>query len=82
MSEIREKVRAFISKNFYLPDPSALTDDASFLDGGIVDSTGILEVVAFLEETFKIQVNDEELVPQNLDSVAAIVGFVQRKQAG
>ena len=79
---IREQVRAFISKNFYLPDPAALTDDASFLDGGIVDSTGILEVVAFLEETFKIQVNDEELVPQNLDSVGAIVSFVQRKQAG
>ena len=82
MSEIREKVRAFISKNFYLPDPSALADDTSFLDGGIVDSTGILEVVAFLEDTFKIQVGDEELVPQNLDSVGAIVAFVQRKQGG
>jgi len=82
MSDIREKVRAFISKNFYLADPSSLTDDASFLASGIVDSTGVLEVVTFLEKTFEIEVDDQELVPQNLDSVAAVVSFVQRKRAG
>jgi acyl carrier protein len=81
MNDIRESVRAFISKNFYLPDASVLGDDTSFLAAGIVDSTGVLEVVGFLETTFAIQVEDEDLVPQNLDSVAALVSFVQRKRA-
>lgn len=77
--DVRETVREFIMENFYVSDPSALDDERSLLDGGIVDSTGILEVIFFLEEHFQITIDDEEMVPENLDSVAAIVAFVARK---
>jgi acyl carrier protein len=61
-------------------DPSALDDEMSLLDSGIIDSTGVLEVVQFIEEQFGIQVKDEELLPENLDSVGRIARFVERKQ--
>lgn len=77
---IAEQVRAFVTTNFYVPDPSVLTDDTSLLDQGIVDSTGVLEVITFLEETFAITVADEEILPDNLDSIARIAGYVARKQ--
>lgn len=77
--DIKDSVRQFITKNFYVPDPSKLTDDVSFLDSGIIDSTSVLELTAFLEETFKIQVADEELLPENLDSLASVESFVNRK---
>lgn len=78
--DIKESVRQFITKNFYVPDPSKLSDNVSFLDTGIIDSTSVLELTAFLEETFKIQVQDDELLPENLDSLAAVEAFVKRKQ--
>lgn len=77
--DVRNTVREFITENFYVADPSALADERSLLDEGIVDSTGILEVIFFLEEHFQITIEDEEMVPENLDSVAAIVAFVARK---
>ena len=77
---ISDTIRGFISTNFYVANASDLTDEASLLDKGIVDSTGVLEVVGFLEKTFSIQVEDAEMIPDNLDSIAKIVGFVQRKQ--
>jgi acyl carrier protein len=77
--DIKETVRQFITKNFYVPDPSLLTDDVSFLDKGIIDSTSVLELTTFLEQEFGIQVADEELVPENLDSLVNVEGFVRRK---
>ncbi len=77
--DIKESVRQFITKNFYVPDPQKLADEVSFLDTGIIDSTSVLELTAFLEETFKIQIQDDELLPENLDSLAAVEGFVKRK---
>jgi acyl carrier protein len=77
--DIKESVRQFITKNFYVPDPSKLGDEVSFLDTGIIDSTSVLELTAFLEETFQIQILDDELLPTNLDSLAAVEGFVKRK---
>jgi len=59
-----------------------LEDEASFLEEGIVDSTGVLELVMFVEETFGITVQDEELVPQNFDSVSQLAAYVRRKLAG
>jgi len=59
-----------------------LGDEDSFLDHGILDSTGVLELVTFLEETFDIIIEDEELVPENLDSVTNLVAFIQLKQLG
>jgi acyl carrier protein len=76
-----EKIRQFITTNFYVPDPTTLADDVSFLDQGIIDSTGVLEVVIFLEETFGIVVGDSEVLPKNLDSVQNLVAYVARKQA-
>jgi len=75
----RDQVRQFITTNFYVPDPQALGDETSFLDTGIIDSTGVLELVSFLQEQFSIVLEDGEIVPENLDTVANIVGLIQRK---
>lgn len=75
-------IRSFIEGSFFVPDPSTLADDASLLDQGLVDSTGVLEIVAFLEERFGVAVADEELLPENLDSVARLAAFVARRTAG
>jgi acyl carrier protein len=77
--EIKQTVRDFITSNFYVPDPAALDDKTSLLDRGIIDSTGVLEVIGFLEDTFEITVEDSEMLPENLDSVERIVGYVSRK---
>jgi acyl carrier protein len=78
--EVLPKVRSFVTTNFYVADPGALADDASLLDAGIVDSTGVLEVVQFLESDFGVKVEDDEIVPENVDSIARIAAFVQRKK--
>lgn len=80
MDRLREEIREFITTNFYLPDPKALSDEASLIDLGVVDSTGVLEVISFLESRFGINVGEDETVPENLDSIARIVAFVARKQ--
>jgi acyl carrier protein len=77
---VQEKVRKFIIENFYVADPSELTDDASLISGGWVDSTGMLEVIAFLEEQFGIQIADSEMLPENLDAISRIAAFVARKR--
>jgi acyl carrier protein len=79
--QTREQVRAFILSNFYVTEAEGLSDTDSLLDLGIVDSTGVLEVIAFLEETFGIHVEDSELVPANLDSIERLAAFVERKIA-
>ena len=79
LMSIRDQVRQFITTNFYVPDPQALGDQTSFLDTGIIDSTGVLELVSFLQEQFGVALEDGEIVPENLDSVANIVNLVQRK---
>jgi acyl carrier protein len=75
-----ERIRQFITTNFYVADPAKLADEASFLDQGIIDSTGVLEVVGFLEENFGIVVADNEMLPENLDSVRNLTAFVERKR--
>ena len=77
--ESRQLVRAFIMSNFYVPESFDLHDSSSLLATGIVDSTGMLEVIAFLEETFALTVAEDEMVPANLDSIDNIAGFVARK---
>ena len=76
-----EVVKSFIVRNFYVSDASALGVDTSLGDQGIVDSTGVLEVTAFLESEFGIHINDAEITPENLDTIASIAKFVTRKQA-
>jgi acyl carrier protein len=77
--ELAQQVKQFITSNFYVADPASLTPTASFLDLGIIDSTGVLEVVSYIEETFGIAVSDSEMLPDNLDSLQALCDFVQRK---
>ncbi|MBK8508675.1 MAG: acyl carrier protein [Candidatus Competibacteraceae bacterium] len=79
---IEKKIRCYILENFlFTDDESVLSNDASFLDAGLIDSTGILEIILFIEETFDLKVFDEEMLPDNLDSVDKLVAFVKRKQA-
>jgi acyl carrier protein len=77
---IKDTVRQFIRENFYIGNPDALADNASLLEHGIVDSTGILEVVAFLEKAFAIRVDDADMVPENLDTIDGIVAYIERKR--
>lgn len=79
MSEIKDKVRAFIVENFMFGNDEGLEDDTSFLENGIIDSTGILELVNFFEEEFSISVEDEELIPENLDSIKNVTSYLQKK---
>ena len=77
--QTKEQIRSFVTSNFYVPDAASLGDATSLLDQGIIDSTGVLEVVAFLEATFGIKVEDDELLPENLDSIERLAAFVGRK---
>ena len=75
------QVRDFVVTNYLFGDRGRLPDDTeSLIDSGVVDSTGILELIEYLEETFAISVGDAETVPQNLGSIAAISGYVARKR--
>jgi len=78
---IEEQLKSFILNNFLLGDKNrAIKKDESFLQSGIIDSTGVLELVNFIEETYKIKVEDEELVPENLDSIQNLIAYIQKKQ--
>jgi acyl carrier protein len=83
MSEsIQREVREFVVQNFLFgQDNSGLTEEQSFLENGIIDSTGVLELVAFLEQQYGIAVGDRELLPENLDSIRNVAAFVSRKLA-
>jgi acyl carrier protein len=81
-ADTEAQVRRFIEDNFlFREDRAALADDESLLDAGLIDSTGILELVAFLEERFQIRVADADIVPDNLDSIRTIVAYVEGKLA-
>ena len=77
--ELAQQVRAFLVETFLLGDDDGFANDESLLDSGIVDSTGVMEVVAFLEESYNIVIDDDELVADNLDSVERLAAFVSRK---
>jgi acyl carrier protein len=79
MTDLVQKIRAFISENFLFDEEIEFENDDSFLDQGIIDSTGVLELVAWVEETFSIEVNDMELNPENLDSIDKLATFIQTK---
>ena len=79
MSDSKSKIKSFIIENFLFGNADGLNDDTSFLEEGIIDSTGVLELIAFLEEEFDIKVQDEELIPENLDSIDKVTAFLGRK---
>ena len=79
MPSIEQEIRGFIVGHFLLGDDASLKNDDSFLEKGTFDSTGILELVSFLEQRYNIELEPHELIPENLDSVNCLVQFVQRK---
>ena len=80
-SNVAQAVREFIVSNFLYQEARFLKDDDSFMEEDIVDSTGVLQLVAFLEETFSITVKDEELIPENLDSISRVSAYLVRKMS-
>jgi acyl carrier protein len=79
---VKREIRSFIVGNFLFGQDQDLSDDTSFLDKGFIDSTGVLELVAHLEETYDIKVNDDELIPDNLDTIESIAAYIARKLNG
>lgn len=76
------KVRAYIVDNFLYGEDGKLAEETSFLGSSIIDSTGVLELVNYLEETFKMKIEDDEIVPENLDSLRNIGIFLKKKKNG
>lgn len=75
------QIKGFVLQNFlFTEDQSALADDQSLVESGTLDSTGILELITFIEESFGIRVADDEMLPANFDSINAITAFVSRKK--
>jgi acyl carrier protein len=83
MEEARGRIRKYILENFlFTDDEAALSNDDSFLEKGIIDSTGMLELIAFIGDGFQITLEDDELIPDNLDNVNRVAAFIQRKKGG
>jgi acyl carrier protein len=80
--DYKQSVREFISENFLFGDAAQLRDDTSFLSSNVIDSTGVLELVNFLEERYKISIGDDEIVPENLDSLESIEVYLKKKLNG
>ena len=79
-ASIKDKIKIFITEKFLLGDKfKTPNEDQSFLEKGIIDSTGILELVSFIEETFGVKLEDEELIPDNLDSLNNLSEFIKQK---
>ena len=82
MPDTLQLIRKFIFDNFLFDaDESSLGNDDSFLEKGVIDSTGVLELVEWLEETFTFSVDDNELIPENLDSVNLLAAYIAKKEA-
>lgn len=79
--ETEEIVRNFIIETFLFGEDNGIKPSDSLIDQGIIDSTGVLELVGFIEENFKIEVDDSELVPDNLDSIERICKFIKQKSS-
>ncbi len=79
MENLKREIRDFVLENYYVNRQRNLGDEDSFLESGIIDSTGILEVVSFVEAKYSIEVDSDELIPENLDSISRLTQFVFRK---
>lgn len=79
MESIETWVKQYISENILFSDAYPYSDETSFLENGVVDSMNVMELVAYVEETFGVDVADNEIVPSNFDSVRNLAGFLRRK---
>ncbi len=79
MNDIASSLRQFIKENLLFGQDLAMADHDSFMELGIVDSTGVLELVAFIEDRYQVAIEDEELLPENLDSIENLVRFITAK---
>lgn len=79
--DVASRIKEFVVSNFYVSDPAELTPSTELVGSGLIDSTGMLEVVSFLETEFGIKIRDEEMLPENLGSIGQIAAFVGRKRA-
>jgi acyl carrier protein len=79
VNEVQPSIRAFMLKKFPAARKRVLSDDLPLLESGVIDSLGVLDVVGFLERTFNIKIDDDELMPDNFGSVRSMVSFVQKK---
>ncbi len=78
--QLKHEIRFFIIENFlYGQDDHGLRDDVSFLSNGLIDSTGVLELVSFVETRYGISVKDDELIPDNFDSIDNLSKFIRKK---
>jgi len=82
MQNLEAQLKQFVVENFLFGKQNGFNCDDSFLEKGIIDSTGMVELIFHLESTYQIKIEDTELVPENLDSVKRLVAFVERKKAG
>jgi acyl carrier protein len=78
--EIKSKVKNFIRDNYLFGSSTGIGDDDSLLENGIIDSTGVLELILYLEEEFGIKIEDEEVIPEHLDSVTNIDALIRSKK--
>ncbi len=81
MNELAIQLRKYIDESFLFGVDTEYSDHDSFMENGIIDSTGVLELIAYLESSFDFKVRDEDLVPENLDSISGLVRFVGEKRA-
>lgn len=79
--EVKDKLTQFFEENFMVELDDGFSENNSFLESGVIDSTGVLELVTFLEETFGIKVEDDEIIPENLDSLDNIANYINSKIA-
>jgi acyl carrier protein len=80
MQDTKTVVRKYLFDNFVMGDNVTIADDTSLMDDHILDSTGFLELIAFIEETFEVRVDDEEMLPENFDTLLNIENYVGRKR--
>jgi acyl carrier protein len=78
---VKERVKRFIIENYFVAEASEIGDDTSLINTGYVDSTGMMELMAFLEQSYLIRISDTEATPENLETIDRIARFVARKQA-
>jgi acyl carrier protein len=76
---MKQELREFMVMNYLFGQPADFSDDDSLQEKGVIDSTGVLELVSWLEDTYRVKIGDNELLPENLDSINRLVRFIERK---